>query len=105
MSQRSLEWSGTWALGQLGSKNPFNKLPKFKLFIGFGWDRISLSLSLSLSANPTSCRTYKLMISAKNFLPLTVTVAMAVTAAAAAGMATGEEVDATVRVRVGTFGK
>lgn len=89
------------ALGQLGSKNPFNKLPKFKLFIGFGWE--SISLSLSLSAIPTSCRTYKLMISAKNFLPLTVTVAMAVTATVA--MATAEEVGATVRVRVGTFGK
>lgn len=101
MSQRSLEWSGTWALGQLGSKNPFNKLRKFKLFIGFGWE--SISLSLSLSAIPTSCRTYKLMISAKNFLPLTVTVAMVVTATVA--MATAEEVGATVRVRVGTFGK
>lgn len=66
-----------------------------------------LSAFLSLSTNPTSCRTYKLMISAKNFLPLTVTVAMAVTAAeaAAAAMATGEEVDGAVRVRVGTFGK
>lgn len=43
------------------------------------------------------------MISAKNFLPLTVTVAMAVTATVA--MATAEEVGATVRVGVGTFGK